>query len=90
MINENETRSSNNEYALHSCTNPFDVAFNEYLEANCKNDHSENFDESEITQVKSEKVESGFEPDDNDYDDHSMIDLCSDTKSIYDSDEKGL
>ncbi|KAM7351219.1 schwannomin interacting protein 1 isoform 2-T5 [Cochliomyia hominivorax] len=93
LINSRETPNSNNDCVdgKHICTNPFDEAFNQYNAAHAKKLESQNLDEIDNKSddlIETEKIESGFEPDDNDYDDHSMIDLCSDTKSIYDSDEK--
>lgn len=93
LINSRETPNSNNDcVGKHICTNPFDEAFSRYNAAHAKKLQTQNleeFDDKSEDLIETEKVESGFEPDDNDYDDHSMIDLCSDTKSIYDSDEKG-
>ncbi|XP_046808716.1 schwannomin-interacting protein 1 homolog isoform X2 [Lucilia cuprina] len=92
LINSRETPNSNTDCGgKHVCTNPFDVAFSQYNAAHCKKiegEKLEQIDDKSEDLLETEKVESGFEPDDNDYDDHSMIDLCSDTKSIYDSDEK--
>lgn len=93
LINSRETPNSNIECSgQYICTNPFDEAFNQYNASHCKKVEQEKLeqiaDKSEDL-IDTERVESGLEPDDNDYDDQSMIDLCSDTKSIYDSDEKG-
>lgn len=93
LINSQETPNSNSDFSgQHICTNPFDEAFSKYTGANCETIYGEDLeqiDDKSVNRIETEKVESGFEPDDNDYDDQSMIDLCSDTKSIYDSDEKG-
>ncbi|KNC25481.1 hypothetical protein FF38_05175 [Lucilia cuprina] len=78
---------------LDVCTNLFDVAFSQYNDAHCKKieeEKLEQIDDKSKSLLETEKVESGFEEDDNEYDDHTMIDLCSDTKSIYDSDVKVL
>uniref|UniRef100_A0A1I8Q2I7 Schwannomin interacting protein 1 C-terminal domain-containing protein n=1 Tax=Stomoxys calcitrans TaxID=35570 RepID=A0A1I8Q2I7_STOCA len=84
VINSEENQNSNNECALYSSKNSFDNDFNQYSVTKCE--HLEQ--QQNGGQKFHETVESLHLADDNDYDDHSMIDLCSETKSNYDSDEK--
>ncbi|XP_061393540.1 schwannomin-interacting protein 1 homolog [Musca vetustissima] len=89
VISSHENQNSNNECALYSSKNSFDNDFNQYSVTKCE--HLEQQQNRCRTPPKGGQgmVDDCLQlPDDNDYDDHSMIDLCSETKSNYDSDEK--
>lgn len=95
VINSQDSPNSNNECALYNNSkSPFDNDFNQYSITKCEHleqqqQQLENNIADESKDSQDLAVGSQHLDDDNDYDDHSMIDLSSETKSNYDSDEKG-
>lgn len=94
VINSQEAHNINSERALYRNKNSFDNDFNQYSVTKCEHLEQQQQQQQEPCNDRSKDsqgtVDSLHLPDDNDYDDHSMIDLCSETKSNYDSDDKGL
>ncbi|XP_075151552.1 schwannomin interacting protein 1 isoform X2 [Haematobia irritans] len=89
VINSQDNPNSNNECALYSSKNSFDNDFNQYSIRKCEHlEQQQHNGVNKYVQEPQNGVENLHLSDDNDYDDHSMIDLCSETKSNYDSDEK--